>query len=349
MGPYYQQQQQQQQQQTLRGRHVTVDDGTTITLPQHGGRRKKRKMNHAGHATAARKRSKATSKRDLPTGVYKRSGKYQSQIYLGDMTKTRYIGRFDTPEQASAAFMFVRKDVGDAKLSGLGPDEVNAAFDAAKEKAIDAVGGVGPKKKKRKATSLRGHPLGFTQNATGKFVSQMYWGGKNRYIGTFDTADQASTVSWLMRKYLGNANLSAAGADKVDAAFDTAKLHAIRAVGGSNSRRKTAEATSGQDLSTAAVGGQVRKKSKYRARSWRDLPTGVCKVSLSGKFQAAIWWGGKQRYISTFDTPEKASSAIMFMKKDLDDANLWALGADEVDAAFDAAKKKALEAVGKFL
>jgi len=161
------------------------------------------------------------------------------------MTKTRYIGRFDTPEQASAAFMFVRKDVGDAKLSGLGPDEVNAAFDAAKEKAIDAVGGVGPKKKKRKATSLRGHPLGFTQNATGKFVSQMYWGGKNRYIGTFDTADQASTVSWLMRKYLGNANLSAAGADKVDAAFDTAKLHAIRAVGGSNSRRKTAEATSG--------------------------------------------------------------------------------------------------------
>jgi len=39
----------------------------------------------------------------------------------------------------------------------------------------------------------------------------------------------------------------------------------------------------------------------------------------------------------------------MFMKKDLDDANLWALGADEVDAAFDAAKKKALEAVGKFL
>ena len=241
MGPYYRQQQQQQHRPLLR-RYDTAEDGTTITLPNHVGRRTERtgKTNRAGHATAAaKKRSQrgATSERNLPPGAYQQpSGKIKSAIWWGGTQ--HYIGTFDTPDRASAAYRFVRKELALAKLPGLGPDEVHA--DAAKEKAMGAEGGVGPKETKPKVTSRRGRPLGFTQNATGKFVSQMYWGGKNRYIGTFDTADQASTVSWLVRRDLDSANLSAAGADEVDAAFDAAKLYAVRAVGGSNSRRKTA-------------------------------------------------------------------------------------------------------------
>ena len=64
----------------------------------------------------------------------------------------------------------------------------------------------------------------------------------------------------------------------------------------------------------------------------------------SGKFQSRIQWGCKSRFIGTFDTAEQAFVAYMSMKKDLAGFKQSAL--DEIDAAFDAAKKKAVEAVG---
>ena len=373
MGPYYQQQ---QQKQTLVGRHVTADDGTTTTSSNHGQRRKKRKMNHAGHATAARSK-RATSERNLLPGAYQQpSGNFKSVIRCRG--KVRYIGTFDTLDRASAARTAVEKEVALAKLSELGPDEVNAVFDAAKKKAIDAVGGA--KKTKPKATSRRGHPLGFTQNAAGKFVSQMYWGGKNRYIGTFDTADQASAAHASVRKDLDNANLSAAGgdevaklstftADKVDDAFEAAQTKASVSLGRFVPAKQdvTAAVPANQDVSAAvpavssvafpAVSSKKREtnrakaattaKKKFKAAPDQELPQGVCKVK-SGKFQSQIGWGYTQRYIGTFEAPEQASAAYMYMsaRKDLDAAKVWALNADEATAAFDAAKAKALESVG---
>ena len=57
------------------------------------------------------------------------------------------------------------------------------------------------------------------------------------------------------------------------------------------------------------------------------------------------YWGGKERVIGTFHTPEQASAAYMSVKKDLDGVEISVLGAGEVDDIFDAAKQKALEAV----
>ena len=77
----------------------------------------------------------------------------------------------------------------------------------------------------------------------------------------------------------------------------------------------------------------------------RDLPTGVYKLR-SGKFKSQIHWSGQQRHIGTFDTPEQASAVYMSVRKDLDDAKLRSFGSHEVKkATFDAAKKKALEAL----
>ena len=52
--------------------------------------------------------------------------------------KMRYIGSsFDTPEQASAAYMSMKKDLDAAKLSAFGADKKEAIFDAAKKKALE--------------------------------------------------------------------------------------------------------------------------------------------------------------------------------------------------------------------
>ena len=76
-----------------------------------GGKKIKRKLIRAEAAKAVKKKkSKASSERGLPMGVYKLpSSKFQARIKWGG--KYRHVGTFDTPEQASAAFMSVRRAV----------------------------------------------------------------------------------------------------------------------------------------------------------------------------------------------------------------------------------------------
>jgi hypothetical protein len=75
-------------------------------------------------------------KRNLPTGIFKApSGKFVSGIQWKG--KRRYIGTFDTPEQASAVRMYVKKDLDEVKSSSCEGDEVKATFDAAKKKSLE--------------------------------------------------------------------------------------------------------------------------------------------------------------------------------------------------------------------
>jgi len=239
----------------------------------------------------------------LPRGVCKTpSGKFRSQIKRGG--KTRPIGTFDTPEQASAAYLSVRKDFDGANLPALSADEFNVAFDAAQKKALESCGGFVSKKRL---------PRGVRKVSTGKFESTIWCVCRKRYIGTFDTAEQASDAFMAIKKKLEDAKRSAVCADEVDAIFDAAKKKALE-----------------------SVGKVVREK--------RNLPKGVYKLP-SGRFESLICRGGKHRTIGTFNTPEQASTAFLSVRKDLDDAKLSTLSADEVNAAFNTAKQKALEVV----
>jgi len=290
-----------------------------------GKKRKKRKMkSHAEAATAATKKSKAVSDRDLPTGVTKTpSGKFKSRIRWG--SRERYIGTFDSSEQASAVYMSVKKDIEDANLSTA--DDVNGVFDAAQKKAVEAVGGF-VIKKRAKATSERDLPTGVSKTSSGKFHARLKWGDNQHYIGTFDSSEQASAAYVLIRKERDNVELSVLGGNEVNAAFDAAQKKAVEAMGMSVPKRK--------------------KSKRGKATSERDLPRGIWKTS-SGKFQSMITWSGKDRYVGSFDTPEQTSSALISMKKDLYNAELSTLGADEVTALFRTSQKKAVEAVGGFI
>ena len=124
---------------------------------------------------------KATSERDLPTGVYKAlSGKrFVSRIKWGGTR--RYIGTFDTTEQASAVYTTVRNVLNDVELSVLGGDEVVTLFNAAQTKAVEAVGGF--ISSKRAKTSERDLPTGVFKTPSGKFQAKIQFGGKQRHIG----------------------------------------------------------------------------------------------------------------------------------------------------------------------
>ena len=270
---------------------------------------RKRKCAEAA-TTAGKKKSKAASaERDLPRGVYRtKSGKFHTRLQWGD--KQRPIGMVDTSEQASAARMSVRKyHLDDANVAPCGASEVDldAVFDAAKTKALESVSGY----------VTRDLPRGVSKSKSGKFEAKIRWNGQHRYVGSFDTPEQASCAYMSIIKEIGDANLSALGVDEVQAMFDAAK-------------KKAAESVGGFTFET------------------RGLPQGVHKIP-SGKFQSRIKWGGKQRHIGTFDTLEQASAAFISVKKVLDDAKVSACGANEVDAIFDEAKKNALESFGGFI
>ena len=132
---------------------------------------------------------------------------------------------FDTPEQASAAFMSVRKDLWDAKLPPhKSKNARRAIFDEAKKHAFESLGLSVPQK--------RDLPRGVRKALSGRFRSSIHWGGKSRYIGTFDTPEQASDTFMSVRKDLDDADLLAFGADETDTIFDAAKEKGRKSIKG---------------------------------------------------------------------------------------------------------------------
>lgn len=73
-------------------------------------KKKKRKVDRAEAATAAKKYSKAMPEPGLPQGVTKiiSTGRFVAKISSGG--KLRHIGTFVTPEQASDALFIVREE-----------------------------------------------------------------------------------------------------------------------------------------------------------------------------------------------------------------------------------------------
>lgn len=209
---------------------------------KRGRKKRKGKINRAEVATSATKKLRATSKRDLPTGVYQNpTGKFQSKIYWDG--KLRHIGTFDTLEQASTAYTTVRKDIDNAKLSSCGADQVVAIFDEAQKKAVEAVGGIIPKN--RFVPGERGLPRGVQKTSSGKFQARISWGYKNcgyknRRIGTFDTPKQASAAYVSVRRDLDAAKLLMLSADDVSAVFETANKKALETVEAQRYRWKVA-------------------------------------------------------------------------------------------------------------
>ena len=214
---------------------------------------------------AAKKEAKKSFARErhLPTGVHKASsGKFRSVISWGGKCR-RISSAFDTPEQASAAYASVKKDLDEAKLYSGCADEVNSLFDAAQKKAVERVGADVPKKRKYKSgwysssKSKRAYVRGVYKTSSGGFQAMTLWCDKKRYIGSFYTLDQASAAYESVKKDLDEAKLSGFCAAEVDSVFNAAKNKALKACGVVVPKQKRTKASSGRGISHGV------RKTKY--------------------------------------------------------------------------------------
>ena len=160
----------------------------------------------------------ARKKGGLPRGVKKtQSGRFAATAQYSSANMIQgYIGVFDTPEQASAAYTLVRGELD--KNRSLSAKEFDVVFkDAKLEEAGEGV-----------ARKKRGLPRGVNQTFSGRFVaSAQYSGVKNPggYIGVFDTPEQASAAYTLVRDELDKNRFL--NADKLDVVFEAAKARAL--------------------------------------------------------------------------------------------------------------------------
>ena len=126
-------------------------------------------------------KSALLEKRHLPRGVRQVGRKFQSHIYW--CHKLRHIGVFNTSKEASDAYLVMRKCLERINVSDIGDCRLDTMFDAAKISIRVSYRGFVPGK--------RDLPQGVRKLPSGKFKSIMYRDGKDIYVGTFVSRDEA--------------------------------------------------------------------------------------------------------------------------------------------------------------
>jgi hypothetical protein len=110
-------------------------------------------------------------------------GKFQSQIYWRH--KLRHIGVFNSRGDASDAYLAMKKilELFDTSRSGIGDRTLDVMFDAAKKSVRESYRGF--------VADKRDLPSGVRILPSGKHKSMMYRDGKEIYVGTFASRDEA--------------------------------------------------------------------------------------------------------------------------------------------------------------
>jgi hypothetical protein len=205
-----------------------------------------------------------------------------------------------------------------------------------------------------------------------KQAASVFYAGKNRYIGTFDSREKAAFAYEIVREKLkidkvqGPLDLEAA-----EAAVRQAQVAAYEAVGAqcpiASEKSRVQDPVARQkskaviDALNAASGGKndraaalaaehMRGISKCPAGTWvscTEIYIFVRSLLIFIKQAASVFYAGKNRYIGTFDSREKAGFAYEIVREKLKiDTVQRPLDLETVEAAVRQAQAAAFEAIG---
>ena len=252
-------------------------------------------------------RGKERSRRDLPRGVTKlSSGRFESRIWW--CGKTHYIGSFDTPEQASAAYVSVMRSIEGAQLSAFGADAVDVVFDAARRVAAQAVVGYAPMQTKKSKTTC------------------LFDAAKKKAIEVVGESKKSADGGRGKKRKTNHANPGTG----------PPRRHSTKRSGTASlaDRRKKSK-------SAAAISAMAKGKTKASVAPDASIPRGVTKKNTT-KWQAQIYFAGKSRYIGVFEAREDAALAYEIAREELQKAKISNNVTKEDDAFCEAKRPPSL-------
>lgn len=160
----------------------------------------KLRLDHDGGQGLKQKAKSNIDSRDLPVPKPKRdvtkrpSGMWQTQIYFVNVH--RFIGVFDTEREALEALRLAAHELRQG-LRRHGRRNAEMVFLAAQAKVQDALyGQIRAQQKQTASIDLTKQPLfdsdrGVTQRRSGMWQAQIFSAGRTRYLGVFDTKQEA--------------------------------------------------------------------------------------------------------------------------------------------------------------
>jgi len=329
----------------------------------------------------SRGNSGRTCRSGLPRGVKpNRSGRYSARICRGGVERS--IGAFDTAEEASIAYDVVKTYLDEHCISD--SKAFVSAFETAQKLALEAVASVEDYSKQKKYVKRSNRPTGITQRRdSGRWEARIFAANKSRNIGTFGTAEEAGAAYQLVRKSLEESDFSPSDDEGRLSVFEVARAKA-RSGAAPKSAATMTDSPAEEDTTTTsssewkeAIDESSGKPYYYHVITnevtWdrpacmildasigtgnapltmldqcasiiKETPRGV-RMRNSGRFEASTTWGAKSHHIGTYDSPEEAEAAYKAVKSELEKRSPHASSVHEMNAAFDAAKKTALDKI----
>ena len=282
------------------------------------------------------------------------SGEYRAEVSVNRVRK--FIGVFNTAEQANCAYKSVRSAV-DLKLGQADGVDINVVFESARadalQKLTDGFGYSASKTKGKateatKATNGKAKPAKTkavtkvaaakakpptkhtaqttplprgVQERFGRYAARIKVANIEKYIGTFDSAHAASYVYERIKGSL-EAKKNRPNVD-LNEVYESTRKQAMETI--SNMYHHADAKSDDHDLLLdqpfAGVGpGSAKNQAAVDSQAVANsLPRGVRMRRDSGKFEAQIMHGGRKRYIGTFYTKEMAGAAYQVVRKTLDE------------------------------
>eukprot|EP00571_Detonula_confervacea_P016952 CAMPEP_0172302726 /NCGR_PEP_ID=MMETSP1058-20130122/4390_1 /TAXON_ID=83371 /ORGANISM="Detonula confervacea, Strain CCMP 353" /LENGTH=1412 /DNA_ID=CAMNT_0013013315 /DNA_START=162 /DNA_END=4399 /DNA_ORIENTATION=- len=317
------------------------------------------------------------TKLKVPAGVKQRTnGNWEVNFrYLGARL---YIGTFDTQEHAELANKIARgklKTTGD--VSKPTAKEIEESRKLARGAALDAVSkliGLAPyvhvpKGCSRAASGRARLPkpintttiaeqnrkagvdfrtVGVRQAKSGRWEVGVGYHGIRRYLGTFDTQDQAAVANEIARGKLKTRDGPLTKEEikrnvkfACDAALDATISKLVDTMSPVVSEPNVTKGCSKASL------GQMQSNTKRSPKSPMDFRTVGVRQTPSGKWEVGLGYQGLRRNIGTFDTQDQAALANQIGRKILRTTKGSKLTALETDLNMKLAREAAWDEVNK--